>query len=95
MRTGGSNRATATGTSLNKCLSTETTKVLSDVQSSAPGLNLSCLTHYTDEIAEGGTFLSMATAEFISYLWSPCLPQKDLNEKSIFSVGRDHDLFDV
>lgn len=41
------------------------------------------------------TFLSVSTAEFVSYLWSPGLPQEDLDEESVFGVGRDHDLLDV
>ena len=45
--------------------------------------------------AEAGTFLSVPTAEFISDLRSPGLPQQDLDEESIFGVGWDHDLLDV
>lgn len=37
--------------------------------------------------AEVGTFLSMPTAEFVSDLRSPGLPQEDLDEEGIFSVG--------
>lgn len=37
----------------------------------------------------------MSTAEFISYLWSPRLPQEDLDKEGIFRVGRDHDLLYV
>lgn len=44
---------------------------------------------------EVGTFLSVATAEFVSYLRSPGLPQEDLDEESVFGVGWDHDLLDV
>lgn len=32
------------------------------------------------------TFLSVSTAKFVSYLWSPGLSQKDLDEESVFSV---------
>lgn len=45
--------------------------------------------------AEVGTFLSMSTAEFVSYLWPPGLPEEDLDEESIFGIGWDHDLLDV
>lgn len=41
------------------------------------------------------TFLSVPTAELVSDLWSPGLPQEDLNEERIFSIGRDHDLLNV
>lgn len=41
------------------------------------------------------TFLSMPTAEFVSYLWSPGLSQKNLDEESVFGIRRDHDLLDV
>lgn len=44
---------------------------------------------------EGGTFLPVSTAEFISNLWSPSLPQEDLDEEGLICVGRDHDLLDV
>lgn len=37
----------------------------------------------------------MSTAKFVSYFWSPGLPEEDLDEESILSVGRDHDLFNV
>lgn len=37
----------------------------------------------------------MSTAEFISDLWSPSLPQEDLDEEGLVCVGRDHDLLDV
>lgn len=37
----------------------------------------------------------MPTAEFVSNLRSSRLPQKDLDEESIFSIGWDHDLLDV
>lgn len=35
----------------------------------------------------GGTFLSVSTAEFVSYLWPPGLPEEDLDEESILGVG--------
>lgn len=47
------------------------------------------------EMCRALTFLPVSTAEFISYLWSPRLPQEDLDEEGFFSVGRDHDLLDV
>ncbi len=37
----------------------------------------------------------MPTAEFVSYLWSPSLPQEDLDEESVFGVGWNHDLLNV
>lgn len=51
--------------------------------------------HETRQRAEVDTFLSVPTAEFVSYLWSPGLPQEDLDEESVFGVGGDHDLLDV
>lgn len=41
------------------------------------------------------TFLSVPTAEFVSYLRSPGLSQEDLDEESVFSVRRDHHLLNV